>query len=228
MPKILLAEDDTELAAVVKDWLTREFHLVEWVEDGKDALESLKHYEYDLVILDWALPGLTGVDIAKQFRARGGTTPILMLTGKTMIREKEEGFDSGADDYLTKPFDPRELSARIKALLRRPKGVLSNVLKFGDLELDPRSRRVVRAGNSVQLGPKEFGLLEFFMRHPGEVFTSEVLLERVWLNESDSSPDTVRVHINRLRNKIDTSEEESLIRTVFKQGYSFQPPGDPI
>jgi DNA-binding response OmpR family regulator len=224
MPKILLAEDDPELAGVVKDWLTREFHVVEWVEDGRDALESLKYYEYDLVILDWTLPSVTGVDIAKQFRARGGTTPILMLTGRTMVKEKEEGFDAGADDYLTKPFDPRELSARLKALLRRPKGVLSNALKFGDLELDPRSRRVSRSGKEVQLGPKEFAMLEFFMRHPGEVFTSDALLERVWLNESDSSSDTVRVHINRLRNKIDTDGSESLIRTVFKQGYRFQPP----
>jgi DNA-binding response OmpR family regulator len=224
MPKILLAEDDIELAGVVKDWLTREFHVVEWVDDGKDALESLKYYEYDVVVLDWNLPGVTGVEIAKQFRARGGTTPILMLTGRTMVKEKEEGFDTGADDYLTKPFDPRELSARLKALLRRPKGVLSNSLKFGDLELDPRSRRVVRGGNEVQLGPKEFALLEFFMRHPSEVFTSDALLERVWLNESDSSSDTVRVHINRLRNKIDTDGTESLIRTVFKQGYRFHPP----
>jgi len=225
MPKILLAEDDPELAGVVKDWLTREFHVVEWVADGNEALESLRFYEYDVLILDWAMPGITGVEIAKKFRAQGGTTPILMLTGKTMIREKEEGFDAGADDYLTKPFDPRELSARLKALLRRPKGVLSNAISFGDLELDPRSRRVTRAGKDVQLGPKEFALLEFFMRHPSEVFTSDALLERVWLNESDSSSDTVRVHINRLRNKIDVDDSESVIRTVFKQGYCFEPPG---
>jgi DNA-binding response OmpR family regulator len=224
MAKILVVEDEDELAEVICEWLGDEQHTVDRVSDGTEAAERLRFYTYDIVVLDWNLPGLPGIEVCRSFRKQGGAAPVLMLTGKAEIENKEEGLDAGADDYLTKPFHPRELTARIRALLRRPHEVASALLKAADIELDTQKMRVLKGGKEVHLLKREFCLLEFLMRHPNQVFSSEALLERVWSSESDSSPDTVRVHITKLRNKIDTEGAPSLIRTFHRQGYAFEPP----
>lgn len=224
MAKILVVEDEDELADIVQEWLTGEHHVVDRIANGSEALERLRFYKYDVLVLDWNLPGMAGVDICRQFRNNGGTTPILMLTGKGEIDDKEKGLDAGADDYLTKPFHPKELSARVRALLRRPQEVMTPVLKAGDLELDPQKLKVFKGGQEVHMLKREFTLLEFLMRHPNQVFSAEALLDRVWSAESDSSPDTVRVHITKLRSKIDSEGAPSYIKTFHRIGYSFEPP----
>lgn len=222
--KILLVEDDIELSQSIEDWLTDEHHVVDVINSGAEVLNRLRFDQYDLLILDWQLPGMSGIEICKSFRGSGGNTPILMLTGKSEVSEKETGLDAGADDYLTKPFHPRELSARLRALLRRPKDFSQTVLKIGDIELDPASFSVTRDGEQVPLLPREFALLEFFMRHPDQVFSAEALLDRVWSADSEASPDTVRVHITKLRGKIDSPGKPSMIKTLHRLGYKLETP----
>lgn len=219
MAKILLVEDDAALAEMVCGWLEMERHQVEQTDDGEDGRSRLKHYQYDLVILDWDLPNLSGIEICKQFRADGALTPVLMLTGHGMISDKESGLDAGADDYLTKPFHMRELTARIRALLRRPAVFAGKVLTVRDIELDCGGRSVTRGGQAVHLKPKEFDLLELFIRYKNEPFSPEALIARLWSNDEDASIDSVRVHINRLRTKLEKEGEEPLIQTIRGTGY---------
>lgn len=219
MAKVLLVEDDATLAHNVVEWLKLEHYVVEWVADGTEALDRLKFYKFDLIILDWMIPGVTGVEVCKQFRTHGGTTPILMLTGKNNIAEKELGLDSGSDDYLTKPFNLKELSARLRALLRRQPALSGNKLNCGSLELDLQDHNVMKNGKQVHLVPKEYSLLEFFMRHPNQVFSSEALLDRVWNSSSDVSPESIRTYVARLRSKIDDENAESMIENVHGVGY---------
>jgi DNA-binding response OmpR family regulator len=221
--KILLVEDDMGLSRMVRDWLTFEHHLVETADNGRDGLDKLQFYQYDLVILDWELPEMTGPEICKEFRSRGGTTPVLMLTGKGTINDKESGYDAGVDDYLTKPFHMKELSLRLKALLRRGgAGLQTDTLKFRDLELEPASHRVTRQGRDLALLPKEFALLEFLMRHPNQVFSAEALLSRVWASETDTTVDAVSTCIKRLRKKVDVEGQTSVIKTVHGVGYKLE------
>jgi DNA-binding response OmpR family regulator len=224
MAKILVVEDDPELAQLVSAWLKNEHHTVESVADGKEALERLKFYSYDVAILDWMLPGMNGPEVCREFRSAGGITPILMLTAKRNVDDKEQGLDSGADDYLTKPFELKELSARIRALLRRPANLSSSVLKIGYLELEPKSLKVKIIDQEIDLLPKEFALLQFFMRHPGQIFNAEALLDRVWASDSDASPEAVRTHIKRLRKKITVAGHPSLLSTVHGAGYKLEIP----
>jgi DNA-binding response OmpR family regulator len=217
--KVLVVEDDLGLCRMVKDWLTFEHHMVETANTGDEGLEKLQFYQYDVVVLDWELPEMTGIDICKQFRSKGGTTPILMLTGKGTIVDKETGFDAGADDYLTKPFHMKELSARLKALLRRAGPFTTDSLKFRDLMLEPDNHRATREGTDLALLPKEFALLEFLMRHPNQVFSAEALLSRVWSSESDATIDAVSTCIKRLRKKIDVEGQASVVKTVHGVGY---------
>jgi len=224
MAKILIVEDDKQLSGLLVDWLTGEGHVPDPVYNGRDGLERLKFYRYDVVVLDWELPGLSGPDLCRQYRAEGGQTPILMLTGKKELEEKETGLDSGADDYLTKPFHMKELSARLRALLRRAPAVSQAVLTAGNLTLNPKSRQVLVNDVEINLQPKEFALLEFLMRHPNQPFSAEAILDRVWSSESDAAPDTVRIHIMRLRNKIDVIGVGSMIRTIHRVGYMLVPP----
>lgn len=223
MAKVLLVEDDRQLSNLIVDWLKGEGHLPEAVAKGTDGLEYLRSFKFDLVILDWDLPGLSGLEVCREFRNSGGKTPILMLTGKTHIDEKAVGLDSGADDYLTKPFHFKELGARLRALLRRPASVQANVLTAGHLVLDPVTRQAQARGKELNLQPKEFALLEFLMRHPSQPFSSESIIERVWSSDTEAAPDTVRIQIMRLRNKIDESGKESMIRTLHRVGYMFVP-----
>ena len=224
MAKVLIVEDDKQLSALLADWLTGEKYATEVVYKGTDGLERLKFYKYDVVILDWELPGMSGPEICKQYRNDGGTTPILMLTGNKEIEQKAEGLDSGADDYLTKPFDMKELSARLRALLRRSNQVSKTLLTAGSLKLDPVSRKVLLCDKEVDLQPKEYSLLEFLLRHPNQPFNAEAIMDRVWTASSDAAPDTVRLHVMRLRNKIDEPGKESIIRTLHRVGYMLVPP----
>lgn len=224
MAKVLLVEDDPVLNEQVESWLTVEHHVVELVVDGDEALSRLKHYAYDVIVLDWGIPGISGIDVLKKYRATGGATPILMLTGKNAIVEKQEGLDSGADDYLTKPFDLRELSARIRALTRRPAKFTGTKVKIADLELDTASHIATRSGTDLKLLPKEFALLELFMRNPNTIFSAETLLNQVWSSECDSTLDTVYTFIKTLRTKLSPKDRSELIKTVAGLGYKLQIP----
>ncbi|MBU6453051.1 MAG: response regulator transcription factor [Cyanobacteria bacterium REEB67] len=220
MAKILIVEDDLQLSEIIARWLTNEHHIAETVADGEDALSRLKLYAYELVILDWHLPGLQGIDVLSAFRAAGGKTPVLMLTGKRSVEEKMEGLDTGADDYLTKPFHGKELTARVRALLRRPADVLDNILRVGDIELNTVTYRAHRGGNDLKLVPKEFALLQFLMRYPGRYFTASKLMSEVWPSESDASTDALTTCLKRLRRKLDYEGHDSVIKNVHGMGYS--------
>lgn len=207
MAKILLVEDDANLREALQLTLEMEKHTVDTASDGAEAEFKIKSYDYDLLVLDWQLPGMEGIDLVRGFRLRGGRTPVLMLTGKSKSMEKELGLDSGADDYLTKPFDDVELKARIRALLRRPALSLDTVLSCQDISLDPSQHVVKKAGAVVQLMPKEYQLLEFLMRHPGQVFSQESLLNKVWPSDSEATTEALRTTVKRLRKKIDPDGE---------------------
>lgn len=219
MAKILIVEDDSQLAALVSRWLTKDGHVVEHTSNGGDGLQRLRFDHYDLIILDWNLPEVEGIDILKDFRSRGGVTPVLMLTGKKAIEDKLMGLGEGADDYLPKPFDGRELTARITALLRRPHTLLSSTLVAGDIEIDIKSHTAKRAGQTLNLMPKEFALLEFLLKHPGEFFQASYLLEHIWPSETDSTTEALTSCVKRLRLKLDKPGGESVIRNVRGAGY---------
>ncbi len=218
MAKILLVEDCPEVSENVSDWLSLEGHVVDCIADGEEAAWRLNNLQYDVIVLDWELPKLSGIELCKAYRSQGGNTPILMLTGRSNLSDKTEGLDSGADDYLTKPFHPEELGSRIRALLRRPLRVLSPKLKAHHIEMDTIARKVYKNGKEISLVPKQFALLEFFLRHPNETFSTEALLNRVWSDDSEVSPETLRVHLTLLRKAID-ADGASIIRTVHRVGY---------
>lgn len=226
MAKILLVEDEQDLSDLIREWLKADKHVVEVVSNGEDAVDRLKFYKYDVVILDWVLPRMSGLQVCQEYRSSGGTTPILFLTAKKMIDEKEAGLDAGSDDYLTKPFDMKELSARLRALLRRPQVFSGSNLKAGGIELDTTTRKVLYHGEELQLLPKEFALLEFLMKHQNKVFSSEALIERVWNSESDASPEVIRTYIKRLRKRLDIEGKPSLLQTVHGVGYKLEIPDE--
>jgi DNA-binding response OmpR family regulator len=227
--KILLIEDDLESCQMTNSWLALDHHDVEYVTNGEDARARLRVYHYDVILLDWQLPNHSGLDILKEFRGRGGTSPVLILTGRTLSSDKEIGLDAGADDYLTKPYDGKELLARIRALLRRPPSYAGAVIAWGNILLDSRTHRVTREGQQVHLLPTEFALLEFLLRNPNRIFSPEALLDRIWENEATVSVDAVTSCIKRLRKKIDTKGQPSLIRSIYGVGYKLeQPESDPV
>jgi two-component system OmpR family response regulator len=224
MSKVLYVEDDADLSAKVRNWLTRDRHNVEVVGNGNEALGLVRVYKYDLIILDLNLPELSGLDICREFRRLGGTTPIMMLTGKGEVKDKTTSLDAGADDYLTKPFHFEELSSRVKALLRRPTNIVAEVISVGGLTLETGSSRVTNGGTTIQLLPKEFALLQFLMRHPNQVFSAEALLDRIWASDSDSSANTVRTYMYTLRKKICPRGSAQMIQTVHGVGYRLDVP----
>lgn len=226
MPKILLLEDDADTAKPVSDWLVSKRHLVEHCLTVSDAQNRLNVSHFDLLIIDWNLPDGSGIELLRELRSRGNHTPALVLTAKSGIDDKETAFTSGSDDYLTKPFNLKELGLRVDALLRRPVQLIGSVLTVGDLTLDPESYAVTRGGDDITLLPKEFALLEFFLRHPNQVFSAEAILQRVWVSESEVTTFTVTTTIKRLRRKIDRSGEASAIQTVFGVGYKLLAPRD--
>lgn len=224
MAKILIVEDDLMVAHMVLDWVRSEHHIGEVVHDGLEGRDRLKFYNYDLAILDWQLPGMTGIEICRQYRQEGGSIPILMLTGQNTMDDKETGFDAGADDYLTKPFDLRELRARVRALLRRPSEVVSSLVGSSAVSLDYKGYSLVRNGEKIKLLPKEFAVLEFLLRHPGQFFTPDQILNQVWESDSDSTVDALRACIKRLRQRIDKDGSPSMIQTSRGLGYKFELP----
>lgn len=221
MARILVIEDDERLAEVLDDCLTTSNHLVETVRNGKDGLERLLYSTYDLAILDWHLPDMTGFDICKSYRENGGQMPILFLTGNSDVDCRVGALDIGADDYLTKPFAFKELQARVNALLRRPQQIAEKVLTYKNLNLDLSSKTVSVAGRKLALAASEYALLELMMRNPGKVFSYDELMDRVFKNDEEASEEAVRQRVTRLRKKIDTDGDTSCIRTIKGLGYSF-------
>jgi DNA-binding response OmpR family regulator len=222
MAKILLVEDDPMLSNMVRTYLVFEHHAVEHLANGAEANRHLRSYEYDLILLDWELPGMNGPDICRDFRATGKSTPVLMLTGKTTVDHKITGLDAGADDYLTKPFSMPELGARVRALLRRPATLVSNIVTVGDLSLDTGKFKVTKNSQPVQLLPREFQLLEFMMRHPNQYHSAEALLNHVWPSDSEATVEALKSTLKRMRSKIDP--DGVLLKTVRGVGYSLDSP----
>jgi DNA-binding response OmpR family regulator len=217
--KVLVVEDDLELANMVTEWLTLDGHEIELVHDGIKAMDRLRGQRFDLVVLDWALPGLTGIEILKELRAQKDPVTILMLTGRDADRDKETGLDTGADDYLTKPFDGRELKARVRALLRRPAVLASEPLRCGDIVLDPTTFAVTKGAARIELVRREFNLLEFLMRNPARVVGATELLSAVWSDDTAASEKAVVTCVKRIRQKLDTGGQPSIILTVHGVGY---------
>lgn len=222
MAKILIVEDDLILADYVKKWLESENHVVDHLDDGQEAISHLKIYEYDVVVLDVGLPGMSGIEVIRTYRQAGGKTPVIFLTGKDSIDDKMTGLDSGGDDYLTKPFNVKELSARIRALLRRTPDVNKDSLTYHDISMDTSTRTVKRGKRDVKLSAKEFALLEFLMRHPEQVFSAQALIDRVWTSYSDVSPESVRTYVTRLRSKIDDEDKPTIIQSLYGAGYKLK------
>mgnify|MGYP003384650629 CR=1 FL=1 len=226
MTKVLLVEDDEDLSEVLSHTLASRGFTVQAACDGKQALEFLKVNKYDVIILDWMMPGVSGVDVCKQLRRAGDRTPILMLTARTADEDTEAGLDAGADDYLTKPFEHKVLAARLRALLRRPPVCLEPVIELGDLTWNSVTGTASRAGVELRLRPMVAKLFEFLLRHPGQYFTSEALLERVWHDDSLASLETIRAHVKLLRRAIDLPGRPSLIMTQRHRGYRLCAPTD--
>jgi len=223
-PRILIVEDEQALNLLLRYNLESEGFDVDVVERGDDAETRIRENAPDLVILDWMLPGVSGIEICRRLRARPETKqlPVLMLTARGEEAERVRGLSTGADDYVVKPFSLPELLARVHALLRRSKPEqVMKVLKAGDIELDREKKRVHRAGRELHLGPTEFRLLEFLMVSPGRVFSREQLLDSVWGREAYIDERTVDVHVGRLRKALSRGREPDPIRTVRGAGYAF-------
>jgi len=219
MAKILLIEDDKELSNTVAKFLSIERHNVEVANNGNDGLDLVLEGSYDIFVMDVNLPGVDGFEICRQYRNKGGQTPIIMLTGQAQIKDKETGFDAGADDYLTKPFSVKELALRVNALLRRPAAFRDNI-SVGSLTVDPNSHKILKNGVALALLPVDYALLEFFLRHPGETFSTDTLITRVWPTDKFPTVEAVRSAIKRIRKQIDEPDaQDSLIETVNKMGY---------
>ncbi len=222
MPKILVVEDDDEVAESVVNWLKMENYNVERASSGEDALQFLSNYYFDIVLLDWGLPKMSGYEVLKSYRSMGGQAPVLFLTGRDDVDSKEFGLDGGADDYITKPFDMRELTSRVRARLRRPGGLLPAKIVRGNVTLDPETRKVFLDSSSVRLTNKEYAVLEFLMRHPDQVFSSRAILDAVWAADTESSEDTVRACIKNLRRKITVEGQPCVVKTLAGSGYTIE------
>ena len=224
-PKLLLVEDDPALAELVEFRFKAEGYAVQRTDDGDEALLFAAEEAPDVVILDWMIEGTSGIEVCRRLR-RGKETahvPIVMLTARGAEDDRVRGLETGADDYVTKPFSPRELVARVNAIMRRIRPALAGeMLTVGDLVLDATAHRVTRAGNVIALGPTEFRLLKHFMEHPGRVFSRNQLLDAVWGSGSDIELRTVDVHIRRLRKGIELPDVADPVRTVRSAGYALE------
>jgi len=216
--RILVVEDDQKVASFIQSGLAQEGYAVDVLSEGTSAGEQARTIDYDAVVLDLMLPGRSGFQVLRDIRARKPSLPVVILTAKDAVDDRVAGLDSGADDYMVKPFALAELSARLRAVLRR--GALKqNVLRIADLEVDTVTRIVRRAGQRLDLKPKEYALLEYLMRNSGRPLTKSLIIEHVWDIHFDSVSNVVEVHINSLRNKIDRGFPAPLIHTVRGVGY---------
>lgn len=221
MAKVLLVEDDAMVADAVQEILRFAGHIVDCVDNGEDGLYRLQGYGYDLVIIDWGLPGMSGIEVCSKYRKSGGNLPIIMLTGRSNITDKVTGLDYGADDYVIKPFEADELSARVRALLRRPAPVTSSILEAHGVVLDSAKKLVTVDSQHIILQAQEFALLECLLRHKNQVLSIESLIDKVWSTDSEVSADAVRQCVTRLRKKLD-GPSRALITTVVGLGYSIK------
>ena len=221
---IHIVEDEQPIITLVKYNLEKEGYKVSFSDNGNDGIEDIKRLSPDLVLLDWMLPDFSGVEICKSLKKEKNfkNIPIIILTAKGENEDKVKGLNSGADDYITKPFSFPELLARIKALLRRSKpSLISDIIEFEDLKVDRITRRVFRKNKEIHLGPKEYDLINFFIKNPKRVYSRDLILENIWTNNINVETRTVDVHIRRLRQTINIKGTKELIRTVRSAGYSF-------
>jgi two-component system response regulator MprA len=216
---ILVVDDDPEIVSFLKRGLTYEGYTVDTASDGAEALAKVREREPDLVVLDIMMPGIDGIEVSKRLRQGGSEVPILMLTAKGTVSDRVVGLDSGADDYLVKPFSFDELLARIRALLRRSQPIEGEVLRFMDLSLNTVTREVTRAGQAVQLTAQEFQLLELFMRHPRQVLKRDLIYEIVWGYDFGGESNVIEVYVRYLRAKLEGAGQARLIHTVRGVGY---------
>ncbi len=220
MAKIIIVEDDLSISENIKAWLEKEKHVVDCVADGKEGLEMLLHYPYDLAILDWQLPGMDGAEICVELRKEGSQLPILMLTSRASLDDRVKGLDSGAYDYLVKPCSFEELSARIRALLRRYGPSEEKCLIVGDLEIKLESHEVLKEQSKLQLSPSEFEILKLLARNQGNSFSSEAILARLWADKPQVSKQLIKVHVNNLRKKLAQVETVVAIASSKNEGYT--------
>jgi two-component system response regulator MprA len=216
--RILIIEDDQAILKLLQRGLAYEGYTVDTALDGRSGLNLSRDHQPDLVILDWMLPGMDGLEVCHRLRT-GGEVPILMLTAKDTIEDRVQGLDAGADDYMIKPFNLDELLARVRALLRRTQPERIPVLKFSDLTLDTGSRQASRGSRLIPLTAKEYELLELFLRHPKQVLTREVIFDRVWGYDFGGESNVLEVYIRYLRQKLEADSEQRLIHTVRGVGY---------
>jgi two-component system, OmpR family, copper resistance phosphate regulon response regulator CusR len=225
--RVLLVEDDARLSVSLAASLSDAGYAVDAVSDGEQAELFAESTPYDGIILDVMLPKRDGVLVCRTLRARGLTTPILMLTARDAIEDRVQGLDSGADDYLVKPFALHELLARLRALLRRNAPSKTGALTLGDLSADPATHAVTRAGQPITLSTREFALLEYLLRHPRQILTREMIESHIWNYDFLSASNVVDVYVRRLRRKIDDPFPEKMIETARGLGYRIRPPGAP-
>jgi two-component system, OmpR family, response regulator len=221
--RVLIVEDEVKLAALLRRGLAEEAHAADVARSGEDALWMAQATEYDAIVLDLMLPGVDGIEVCRRLRADGVWSPVLMLTARDAVEDRVGGLDAGADDYLTKPFAFTELLARLRALARRGASERPAELEVGDLRLDPATRRVWRGDAEIDLSPKEFALLETFMRRPGRVLSRFELLEHVWDYEYENRSNVIDVYVRYLREKIDRPFKRSSLETVRGVGYRLRP-----
>ena len=222
--RILVVEDEHRLAAVLKQGLTEQGYAVDLAHDGDEGLGLAELEPYDLLILDVMLPGLDGFTICRRLRAGGRHMPVLLLTARDAVDDRVVGLDSGADDYLTKPFAFRELLARVRALLRREGRSREPVLRIGDITLDPASHEVRRGGAPVELTSKEYAVLEYLLHHPNRVLTRTQIAEHVWDYDFVAMSNVIDVYIRSLRRKLGDDGATRLLHTVRGTGYQLRPP----
>jgi len=227
-PYVLVVEDEDALATLLKYNLDKEGHKVVVASDGEEALMLIDERQPDLVVLDWMLPKVSGIEVCRRLRAKAETKnlPVIMLTARGEESDRVRGLDTGADDYIVKPFSMSELAARVRAVLRRIRpGLADDRIRHGDLVIDRVAHRVKRDGKEIHLGPTEFRLLDYLMQHPGRVFSREQLLDAVWGSDVYVEARTVDVHIGRLRKALNAGADADPIRTVRSAGYSLEAVG---
>lgn len=217
--RILVVEDNEQLLKAIKKGLEKQGYAVDTASDGEIGLEKAELNEYDQIILDLNLPKLDGTEVCRKIRESGKKVGIIMLTARADVDDIVEGLETGADDYITKPFSFEELFARIEALTRRKDERIQNVVKLGDIKIDFNKKRVWKSGKELKLSSKEYGVLAYLINNKGAIISPEKLFEHVWNEEANQFSKTLKVHINNLRKKIDSKNSDSLIQTIRNQGY---------